>query len=150
MRTLYVSSPDFFQIPTYFFSLFLLGCWLYGSASRAYPDGREHEPTALLALAMWRRVLASNAGIPEYILPVSFGVPHAMPIDIPAKIEYSELGLARRGSGSSPNHLKPQGKRRCSPVHVHTLYIRYVQSGCCDFTVQQHLDIPTLERFHFV
>src|SRR5690554_5600378 len=98
MRTLYVSSPDFFQIPTYFFSLFLLGCWLYGSASRAYPNGCEHKPTALLALAMWCRVLTSYAGIPEYILPISFRVPHTMSINISAKIEYSEFGLAWRGS----------------------------------------------------
>src|SRR5690554_2005365 len=99
---------NFFQIPTHFFSLFLLGGWLHRSASRAYPNGCEHEPTALFTFPVRRRVLARNAGVPEYILPISFGVPHTMSINISAKIEYSEFGLARSCPGSSPDHLKPE------------------------------------------
>src|SRR5690625_2167133 len=108
-----MSSPNFFQIPTHFFGFFLLWCWLHCSASRAYPNGCEHEPTALFTFPVRRRVLTSNAGIPEYILPVTFRVPHSMPINISAKIKYSEFGLVWRCPGPSSNHLKPQRQAGC-------------------------------------
>src|SRR5690554_4708787 len=98
MRTLYVSCSNFFQVSPHLFGFFLLGCWLYGSATRAYSNGFEPKPTALFALAMWRRIFTSNAGIPEYILPISFRVPHTMSINISAKVKYGELCLAWRGS----------------------------------------------------